>query len=192
MPTFEVAAAVPAGNRRWHYYKVRPVRVWLLVAPLGLAGVLGGHEIAYAVTNTPPADLHAYASHVPQIAMLLGFLSLVGASLVERGRSIALWPFPAVVMVGFVAQEHIERIAHDGSVPLLIDKPFFLIGLVLQAIVAIAAWLLARLLVRVVGLDGVEPRPVAVVGEPAFPTGAGHRTRLLVGSGSPRAPPPGR
>ena len=169
------------------------MRVWLLVAPLGLAGVLGGHEIAYAVTRTPHDDLHAYATHVPQIAMLLGLLSLVGASLVERGRSIVLWPFPAVVMVGFVAQEHIERIAHDGAVPLLIDKPFFLVGLVLQATVAIAAWLVARLLVCVVGLDGVEPtRSVEVVGELAFAVGAALRAGLRVGTCTPRAPPLGR
>lgn len=172
---------------------VRALRPWLLVAPLGVAGVFAGHEIAYKLTRTPHDDVHAYATHLPQIAMMLGVLSLVGASFVERGRSIALWPFPAVVMVGFAVQEHLERIAHDGSFPVLVDKPFFLAGLVLQAIVAVAAWLLARLLIRVVGVDGLGPaRCVDAVADVAVAVGTVHGAVSRAGTCSPRAPPLGR
>lgn len=127
------------------------MRPWLLVVPLATLGLLAGHELSYAVTGTPGRELHGYLSHLPQAALLLTLLSLLGATFVERAGRLALWPFPAVAMVGFVAQEHVERLAHGGSVPFLLEKPFFLVGLAAQAVVAIAAWLLARLLARIVG-----------------------------------------
>ncbi len=133
---------------------------WLLVIPLGTLGVVAGHEIAYAATGTPHAELHGYMSHLPQVALLLTLLSLVGASFVERGSRLALWPFPAVAMIGFVAQEHVERLAHTGSVPFLFDKPFFLVGFGMQTLVAIVAWRFARLLVRVVGRAPSSRAPV--------------------------------
>ena len=119
--------------------------------PLATLGVLAGHEIAYALTRTPHEELHGYMSHLPQVALVLTLLSLVGASFVERGSRLALWPYPAVAIVGFVAQEHVERVVHDGSVPFLLDKPFFAVGLAVQVVVAIVVWLIARLLVRIVG-----------------------------------------
>ncbi len=152
--------------------------------------MLAGHEIAYALTSTPHEELHGYLSHLPQVTLLLALLSLLGASFVERGSRLALWPFPAVAMTGFVTQEHIERLAHDGSVPFLLDKPFFLVGLVLQALIAITAWLLARLLVRVVGAaapepcrgggDAVDPSPAVLVAPVCG---------RFTGARGPRAPP---
>lgn len=167
----------------------RPLRPWLLVVPLGTLGVLTGHEIAYALTSTPHDELHGYLSHLPQVALLLSVLALVGASFVERGRRLALWPFPAVAIAGFVVQEHVERVVHDGSVPFLFDRPFFLVGLAVQVLVAVAAWLLARLLVRLVGSPARERRDVgdavdlllqAVTGPVGGPRGGLH---------CPRAPP---
>ncbi len=168
----------------------RSLRPWLLVVPLATLGVLAGHEIAYALTSTPPEELHGYMSHVPQITLLLTLLSLLGASFVERGRRLARWPFPAVALAGFVAQEHIERLAHDGSVPFLLDKPFFLVGLVVQALIAIAAWLLARLLVHVVG--SAQPERNRRVGGPIdlpVPVGVAPVCGAVPGAGGPRAPP---
>ena len=91
-----------------------PLRPWLLVVPLGTLGVLAGHEIAYGLTRTQREALHGYLNHLPTIALLLTILALLGASFVERGRRLVLWPFPAVALGGFVGQEHLERIAHDG------------------------------------------------------------------------------
>lgn len=134
--------------------------------PLATLGVLGGHEIAYAVTRTPHDELHAYMTHLPQVALVLTLLSLLGASFVERGSRLALWPYPTVAIVGFVAQEHVERVVHDGSVPFLLDKPFFAVGLAVQVVVAIVVWLIARLLVRIVGVDAARAR---IAGRPADP-----------------------
>lgn len=129
----------------------RSLRPWGVILPLALLGVLGGHELAYALTGTRGEGLHAYFEHGPQVALLLAVLSFCGAVFVERGARIALWPFLTVVLGTFVAQEHIERMAHGGAFPFLLDKPYFLVGLVLQSIVAVLAWLVARLLIRAVG-----------------------------------------
>lgn len=183
--------APAVGRRFWHYRHVRrSLRPWLLTVPLAALGVVAGHEIAYALTNTADEELHGYMSHLPQVALLVTLLSLLGAAFVERGSRLALWPFPAVAMAGFVAQEHIERLAHSGSVPFLLDKPFFLVGLVVQAVVAIAAWLLARLLIRIVGaaqsernraVDDAVDLPLPVLTVPVCGT--------LPGARRPRAPP---
>jgi hypothetical protein len=146
----------------------RTLAPWLLVAPLATLGVLGGHQLAYAVTGTRGGELHSYLGHAPQAALLLTLLSLGGASFVERGGRLALWPFPAVAVLGFVVQEHVERLSHTGSIPFLLDKPFFLVGLAVQAAVALAAWLVARLLVRVAGRP-VPERPRATSCRPPCP-----------------------
>lgn len=168
----------------------RSLTPWIVVVPFGTLGVLAGHEIAYALTSTPREELHGYLNHLPQVVLLLALLSLVGASFVERGARLVLWPFPAVAMAGFVAQEHIERLAHDGSVPFLLDKPFFFVGLVAQALVAAAAWLLARLLVRIVGATGPQRgRDVGDALDPCLPMPAAPVCGTLSGARGPRAPP---
>lgn len=180
-----------ASGNCWHYPHVRrSLRPWLVVAPLATFGVLVGHEIAYALSRTPYEDLHGYMAHLPQVGLLLALLSLVGASFVERGQRLAMWPFPAVAIAGFVAQEHVERLAHSGSLPFLLDKPFFLIGLGIQSVVAIAAWLLARLLVRIV--RSAEPRTGRGLGYAVDPPLPAHVPPICVrlpGARRPRGPP---
>lgn len=191
MPIAEVTAL---RRRCWHYERVRRcVTPWLLVISLGTLGVLAGHEIAYALTSTPHDELHGYMSHLPQVALLLTLLSLVAASFVGRGSRLALWPFPAVAMIGFVAQEHLERLAHTGSVPFLLDKPFFLVGLAIQALVAIAAWLLARLLVRIVGhTAAASPPRFARPSDSCRPVSAAPAGATVAGAFGARSPPFGR
>lgn len=63
---------------------------WLLVLPLGAVGVLAGHQVAYALSGAAHQELHGYVSHLPQAALLLTILSLVGASFVERCDRLAL------------------------------------------------------------------------------------------------------
>lgn len=166
------------------------IRQWLVVLPLAALGTVLGHEVAYAVTGSPRDDLHGYLSHLPQITVILGFLTLATAAVVERRAGLALWPFPAVTIGGFVAQEHLERFLHDGAIPFLLSQPVFLVGLALQALVAVAAWLLARLLAYVVGVEDRPPprRPLRRAGVGlvlvAAPAGS-----WPAGTARPRAPP---
>jgi hypothetical protein len=168
-----------------------PLRPWLLITPLSLLGVLGGHELTYLLTRTPQRELHEYLGHLPEVCLLLALLTLIGASLVERGARIVLWPFPAVAITGFVVQEHVERIAHTGSVPFLLDSPAFVVGLGIQLVVAIIAFLCARLLIRVVG--SVDARNGRAFGsgliEIEFAPVTPARSVRLVRAGRSRAPP---
>jgi hypothetical protein len=119
----------------------------MLVVPLAALGMLGGHELAYGITRTPRGPVHEYLTHLPRIALVLLLLSLVGALFVERGSGAALWPFPVVALASFVVQEHAERLEHASALPFLLDEPFFMVGLIVQCLVALVAWLVARLLV---------------------------------------------
>jgi hypothetical protein len=168
----------------------RSLRAWIVVVPLSCFGALAGHELTYRLSGTPTEGTHDYLAHAPQLTLLLTIFGVVGAALVERGSRVVLWPFPAVVLAGFVAQEHIERIAHGGSVPFLFDKPFFLVGLAVQTIVALAAWLIARLLVRVVGKRVSEAVPrVAGVRQIRPPVPGLVVAQVSAGAQRPRAPP---
>lgn len=155
-------------------------------------GILVGHEFAYAITGTAREDLHGYLGHLPQIALILTLLSLAGASFVDRSARMALWPFPAVTVIGFVLQEHLEQLQHSGSVPFLLDRPAFLVGVVVQCLVALVAWLAARLLVRTLAAEDVCHPLVAhwsSVCDPSEPVPVAVRA---VPSRRSRAPPPGR
>lgn len=169
----------------------RPLRPWLVIVPLGVLGVLIGHEIAYALTRTPHQEMHAYTSHLPQVALILSLLSLLGASFVQRGAGLARWPFAAVTVGGFVIQEHLERIAHSGSAPFLLDKPVFLVGLGVQLLIAAASWACAALLIRASAGATPRRRPPRV---PWFAVSVldhirVHRGVRCVGAGRSRAPP---
>jgi hypothetical protein len=138
----------------------RQLRPWLVALPLATLGLLAGHLAAYRLTGHEPGELHSYLGHLPQVLLVLVVLGLLGTSLVERDARIALWPYPAVAVAGFVVQEHLERFAHDGVPPFLVDEPVFLVGLALQAPVALLVWASARLLLRAIG-RGRPARPPA-------------------------------
>lgn len=122
-------------------------RPWILVLPLSAVGILTGHWLAYRATGTPEGPSHEYFAHLPRVALVLMILALVAASFVDRGARLALWPFPAVSLAGFVVLEHAERFEHMGSVPFLLTSRVFLVGLAVQIAVALLVWLVARFLV---------------------------------------------
>jgi len=57
--------------------------------------------------------------------------------------------FAAMPPLAFALQEHLERLFHGAGVAGVVLEPTFLLGLVLQAPFALAAYLLARLLLGV-------------------------------------------
>ena len=127
----------------------RRMLVWALVIPLAAAGILAAHALSYALTGTPAGAVHGYLEHAPQVLGVLATIGLVGLAVQERspGR-VPSGAFVVLAPVGFVVQEHLERLVHAGDVPFLLTSPAFLVGLVLQAPVALVCLLVAR---RVVG-----------------------------------------
>jgi hypothetical protein len=100
----------------------------------------------------------------------------------------------------FAFQEHFERLMHDGVFPWdAAAQPTFLVGLLLQLPFAVAGYLLARLLLRVVRslgrllsappqvrvLAGAHPQPPVRVVFPRVPA-------LALGYGSRGPPAPSR
>jgi hypothetical protein len=137
---------------------VNRTRVWLLVSPVVAAGVLVAHALAYRLTSTPTDPWHAYLGHVPQILLLLAFAGAVLAAVGGPRGAPGAGVFPVVALGVFVAQEHLERVAH-GGVPVLVASPAFLVGLVLQIPVALLAWVVASWLLRAAT---AAPKRVAV------------------------------
>ncbi|HEX5028328.1 MAG TPA: hypothetical protein VFV56_05895 [Gaiellaceae bacterium] len=163
-------------------------RAWIVVFPVITAGVVVAHALAYRLTATPTEPLHAYLGHAPQVLLLL---VLSGFVLGGLGRSRAGAPaahvFPLVAVTTFAVQEHLERLVHGGSVPILVSSPAFLLGIALQVPFALLAWLLARWLLSAAEellVSSIAFRPrfdtplvVAPTAAPAAAHGAPHRGR---------------
>ena len=123
----------------------RRMLVWALVTLVSAAGILIAHATAYALTGTDPGPIHGYLAHAPQVVAVLATIGLVGLALQERGlggRSFGL--FALLAPLGFACQEHLERFAHTGELPLLLTTPSFLVGLALQVPVALLCVAVAR------------------------------------------------
>ncbi len=152
---------------------------------------------------------HGHLGYAPALVLwglalvVVGLLVCVGEGL--RGRRPSLPPLRLFLLLpplGFVAQEHLERLLGTGGVPhQLVLEPAFLVGLALQLPCAIAALLLAhalntlgfwlgRALARSVAFRRVVPVvPPSLLRLPASATLVS-RSVLALGHG-PRAPPAG-
>jgi hypothetical protein len=140
----------------------RRVLALTLTLPLAAAGVLLGHALAYALTGEDPGALHGYLAHGPQLAVLLATAGLACLAVQQRTARLAgATPYALLGVVGFAAQEHLERLAHSGDLPWLLTSPTFLVGTILQVPVALACLVVAR---RVLGAaSGVSAsRPPAL------------------------------
>jgi hypothetical protein len=122
-----------------------------VVSPVAAAGVLVSHALAYRITATPTDRFHAYLEHAPQVLLLLVLSGIVLGGFGRRRETPSAYVFPALAVTTFVLQEHIERVVHDGSFPLLVTSPAFVVGLLLQVPVALVAWGLARWLLAAAG-----------------------------------------
>ena len=149
----------------------RRLLAWALVTPVAAAGILAAHALAYALTGTATGSLHDYLGHGPQVVGVLASLGLVGLALQERsvGRPPAL-AFALLAPLGFACQEHVERLVHTGELPWLLTTPAFLLGLALQAPVALLCVFVAR---RVTGIA----RPACAARDPLRSPRCGFRCR---------------
>ena len=118
---------------------LRRATPWILALPLVATSVLVGHALAYALTGAGAGDdprvsrarTTGAPRRKPPRAYLLG----------PRGpepRPVRA-PLARLGMAVFVVQEHAERYAHTGQVPLLLTDRTFLVGLLLQVPVGIYA-----------------------------------------------------
>ena len=133
---------------------------WLLTLVLAAAGTLLGHALAYRLTGQPAGDVHAYLGHAPQLLLLLTTLAVCPLAFTRATNSPPAWPFPFLALSAFAVQEHLEQLVHTGELPWLLTRPSFLLGLVLQLPLALAAWAVARRLLR--ALDA-SPRRVRLL-----------------------------
>jgi len=163
----------------------------LVALPAGGAGTLAAHAVAYRLLGASGEGVHGYLAHVPQALTVLALPALVAAAAAGRARAPRAWPFAAAALSAFVVQEHLERFAHTGELPVLLDRPVFWLGLALQLPFALAAWLVARWLLRAAAgaHERRAPRVPALL--LALPEPAGRDARPAAGRSpaSSRAPP---
>jgi hypothetical protein len=143
---------------------VNRTRAWLVVSPVVAAGVLVSHALAYRLTSTPTDRFHAYLEHAPQVLLVLALSAIVLGGFGQRRVAPPARVFPLIAVSTFVLQEHIERLVHGGSVPILVTSPAFVVGLLLQIPTALVAWALARWLLAAVG----DPPARRLVVRPRF------------------------
>ncbi len=138
--------------------------VWLITLPLAIVGSQVAHAAGYRLA-TGEGELahalassgHGYLAYAPlALAVCAAFVvialarelicALGGDETASRPSALV---FSVLAPAIFVAQEHFERLAHDGAFPtsLLVEKTFVL-GLALQVPFALVAYALARILLR--------------------------------------------
>ena len=168
----------------------RRLLAWGLVTPVAAAGILVAHALAYRLTGTAPGPVHGYLEHGPQVLAILATIGLVGLAFQERslGRR-SPWAFALVAPLGFVAQEHLERLVHGGGVPILVTTPVFLVGLALEVPVALVAWVLARRLLRVIAENRPQPSLRPQLEDAVRPRELGHVAAAALPSPLSRGPP---
>ena len=184
---------------------------WLLSLGLTVAAGTSAHTIAYRLAAPSGHHQHSlqrtghdYLAHWRLcLALCLAVLLVaLGGYAVEgirerRRAAVPVWLFGLLPPLGFVLQEHLERLFHAGGVPYAaVVEPVFLVGLALQLPFALAAALAARLLLS--AADALAQRlraPASIVfsspglaWQPAVVIDASRGRVLALGHGQ-RAPP---
>lgn len=138
---------------------------WGLALPLALVGSQAAHAFAYSLVY-PQADTralklfatgHAYLSWLPVVFAGAGAAAAVSLAVTafdaargRRARHAPAWAFGLIPPAGFVLQELLELSLHTGTFGWrAILAPTFLPGLLLQLPFGLAAYVAARLLLRV-------------------------------------------
>jgi hypothetical protein len=146
---------------------VERIAVWLLSLPLLVGGSAVAHWAAYRLVYPAGGERaevlaesgHGYLTHAPQaiaVAAAVAAVAFAVRALTARCRpgcrrpGLRLLPFAALPLIAFVLQEHLERLLHDGVMPLdAALQPTFAVGLALQVPFGLVAFGLARLLLQI-------------------------------------------
>jgi hypothetical protein len=129
-----------------------------IALPLLLGLLVGGwasaHGLAYRIVVPDAAERrhlleetgHAYLDTAPLLSLVITLVVLgIGCSLFRRAGFHTPWAFALLPPGAFVVQEHLERLLHDGQLPVTAAlDPTFAVGLLLQLPFALAALLIAR------------------------------------------------
>jgi hypothetical protein len=185
----------------------RPRAAWLTALGLLGAGWATAHVLSYILFVPAPERGHTLAQtghsyfRASNLLILCLTITLAGLVLSVIGGK-ARWAQgpPALAFlppVGFVIQEHVERLAVSGVFPAhLVAEPRFLLGLLLQIPFALAALVGARLLLRAArdlarGLAGRRPDGAAAewLGAILPPSPDLPRRSVLAAGSSERGPP---
>jgi hypothetical protein len=143
---------------------VRRALTWLLALPLIAVGSQVAHGLAYwwayPIANVRDAILahtgHGYLGYAPTLLGFLAALELLVLIVLVRDnvrgsvdRELPSWVFLWLPLVGFVLQEHLERLIATGVFPWwTIEAPTFWRGLLLQIPLGLVAYGIARALRR--------------------------------------------
>jgi hypothetical protein len=180
---------------------------WGVALPLALAGTQAAHALAYMLVY-PQASLrgaalaatgHSYFTWLPAVlagAAACALLSLGGTVVsAARGRTehaAPAWALALLAPTVFSLQEILELSLHTGTFGWrAVLAPTFLPGLALQLPFALAAYLVARMLLRAATSLGLAlARPQVALGRPVFSLRAQpFFVRTLLRSVAPRGPP---
>jgi copper transport protein len=188
----------------------RSLVAWTLTLVLAVMGSQIGHALAYRLLTPDEHDRvqllsetgHGYLGY-GRLLLAVGIGILVAVLLAEahstRRRAAAqapAWRFALVAVVVLVAQEHLERYAHEGAFPWTVSlETTFLVALALQLPFALTAYVVARLLLsaaRAIGLRLTDmpphARPATHNAWACTQTHARRLTALALGYGE-RGPP---
>ena len=183
--------------------------VWLVCAPLALAGSLAAHSSAYRLLAADSHEHqrllarsgHGYLELIPFAAAAALALALLALAVTARRAAHGVpapapaWRVALVAPLAFALQEHLERLAHTGAFPFgAVLEPTFVLGLLLQLPFALVAMFLARMLLGAAEALGAAwtRTPPAWPGEPGRGVRAPwvpRRSPLALGRAQ-RAPPP--
>jgi hypothetical protein len=170
---------------------MRRTVAWLVVLPFAAASVLLGHSIAYGVVGDPTDDLHGYMAHAPQVVLVLATFAVLGLATDARARRHSPVPLASLAIVGFVVQEHLERLIHTGELPFLLTSPVLWLGIVLQLPIGVAIWWLARrVAVDLASSARRNPPRLGAFVVPLAPLAAGLSSAPPCESRRGRGPPP--
>jgi hypothetical protein len=132
---------------------------WSVGLFLAFLGSYAAHTLAYVSVAADPqrrgqlleAGGHSYFAYLPFVCGLMAGLAVLGLAArvvaTERRQAAVRWPISLLPALTFVAQEHVERLGHDGQFPwLAVLEPTFLTGLLLQLPLGVVAYVAARAL----------------------------------------------